>query len=179
MFCDNTGEALAGVLRAGNAGANTATDHIAVTDLALAQIPDGARHGTAILFRADGARCSRAWLGHLRALRERQGLDVEFSVGFTMTAAVQDAILALPAHAWTPAVEADGSPRAGADVAELTGLLPDLTAAGWPAGMRVIVRRERPHPGAQLTFTDVDGWRFQRSPPTPRSGSSRTRPGAW
>jgi len=46
-------------------------------------------------------------------------------------------------------------------VAELTGLLPDPAAAGWPAGMRVIVRRERPHPGAQLTFTDVDGWRFQ------------------
>jgi hypothetical protein len=78
-----------------------------------------------------------------------------------MTAAVQDAILALPAWAWTPAVEADGARREGADVAELTGLLPDPAAVGWPTGMRVIVRRERPHPGAQLTFTDVDGWRFQ------------------
>jgi len=161
VFCDNTGEALAGVLRPGNAGANTATDHITVTDLALAQLPDEVRHGTPILLRADGAGCSRAWLAHLRALREEQGLDVEFSVGFTMTAAVQDAILAMPALAWTPAVEADGSLRDGADVAELTGVLPDLTAAGWPGGLRVIVRRERPHPGAQLTFTDVDGWRFQ------------------
>jgi len=78
-----------------------------------------------------------------------------------MTAAVQAAILALPKVAWTPAIEADGELRDGADVAELTGSLGDLTAAGWPAGMRVIVRRERPHPGAQLTFSDADGWRFQ------------------
>jgi hypothetical protein len=161
VFLDNTGEALAGMLRPGNAGANTAADHITVTDLALAQIPDGHRHGTPILVRADGAGCSRAWLAHLRALRTQQGLDLRFSVGFTMTAAVQDAILALPAWAWTPAVEADGARREGADVAELTGLLPDPAAVGWPTGMRVIVRRERPHPGAQLTFTDVDGWRFQ------------------
>jgi hypothetical protein len=160
VFLDNTGEALAGMLRPGNAGANTAADHITVTDLALAQIPDGHRHGTPILVRADGAGCSRAWLAHLRTLRQR-GLDLRFSVGFTMTAAVQDAILALPAWAWTPAVEADGARREGADVAELTGLLPDPAAVGWPTGMRVIVRRERPHPGAQLTFTDLDGWRFQ------------------
>ena len=78
-----------------------------------------------------------------------------------MTPAVQTAILALPRQVWTPAINADGSLREGADVAELTGMLGDLTAAGWPAGMRVIVRRERPHPGAQLSFTDVDGWRFQ------------------
>lgn len=160
-WCDNTGEALAGLLRAGNAGANTAADQIRVIDLALAQIPDEHRYGTPILVSADGAGCSKAWLAHLRRLRVEQGLDLRFSVGFTMTPAVQDAILALPALAWTPAIEADGSVRDGADVAELTGCLGDLTAAGWPAGMRVIVRRERPHPGAQLTFTDVDGWRFQ------------------
>jgi hypothetical protein len=161
VFLDNTGEALAGVLRPGNAGANTAADHVRVTDLALAQLPDGHRHGTPILVRADGAGCSRAWLAHLRALRDDQGLDLRFSVGFTMTAAVQAAILALPARAWIPAVEADGRLREGADVAELTGMLPDLTAAGWPTGVRVIVRREHPHPGAQQTFTDIDGWRFQ------------------
>jgi hypothetical protein len=163
VFCDNTNEALAGVLRAGNAGSNTAADHVTVTDLALAQIPDAVRHGTPILVRADGAGASRAWLAHLRGLRER-AMDVEFSVGFPMTEVVQAAILALPARAWTPAVEADGTVRVGADVAELTGLLPDLAAAGWPQGMRVIVRRERPHPGAQLTFTDLDGWRFQAFP---------------
>jgi hypothetical protein len=78
-----------------------------------------------------------------------------------MTATVQAAILALPETAWVEAVDADGSLRDGADVAELTGMLGDLTGAVWPAGMRVIVRRERPHPGAQLTFTDHDGWRHQ------------------
>jgi hypothetical protein len=161
VWLDNTTEALAGMLRPGNAGANTAADHIVVLDAALAQIPDGDRHGTPILIRADGAGCSRQWLAHIRALRDQRGLDLRFSVGFTMTEQVQAAILTLPAWAWTPAVEADGSPRDGADVAELTGLLPDLAAAGWPSGMRVIVRRERPHPGAQLRFTDLDGWRFQ------------------
>ncbi len=78
-----------------------------------------------------------------------------------MTATVQQAILALPKQAWTAAIEAGGEFREGADVAELTGALGDLTAAGWPTGMRVLVRRERPHPGAQLTFSDADGWRFQ------------------
>jgi hypothetical protein len=159
-WLDNTGEALAAVLRPGNAGSNTATDHIAVTDLALAQIPDAHRHGVPILICADGAGATRAWLAHLRAQRET-GVDLEFSVGFTMTTTVQAAILALPKQAWTQAINADGSPREGADVAELTGMLGDLTGAGWPSGMRVIVRRERPHPGAQLSFTDVDGWRFQ------------------
>jgi hypothetical protein len=159
-WLDNTGEALAAVLRPGNAGSNTAADHIAVTDLALAQLPDAQRHGVPILVSADGAGATRAWLAHLRAQRQ-SGVDLQFSVGFTMTATVQAAILALPKQAWTPAINADGSLRKGADVAELTGMLGDLTAAGWPAGMRVIVRRERPHPGAQLSFTDLDGWRFQ------------------
>ena len=160
-FLDNTNEALAGVLRPGNAGSNTAADHVQVIDLALAQIPDAHLHGAPVLVRADGAGSSKQWLSHLRSLRTGRGLDVEFSVGFTMGAGVQDAILRLPESAWTPAVDADGDVRDGADVAELTGLLPDPAAAGWPEGMRVIVRRERPHPGAQLTFTDVDGWRFQ------------------
>src|SRR5205823_5766012 len=139
----------------GNAGANTALDHIAVTDLALMQIPDRHRYGTPVLVSADGAGCSKAWLGHLRSLRDDQHVDLRFSVGFTMTTAVQTAILGLPSIAWTPAIEADGRLRDGADVAELTGHLPDLAAAGWPVGMRVIVRRERPHPGAQLTFSDI------------------------
>ena len=169
-FLDNTNEALAGVLRPGNAGANTAADHITVTDLALAQIPDDQRHRQPILIRADGAGATKAWLTHLHGLRRPvqdggHGLDLDYSVGFTMTEAVQTAILALPAWAWTPAVRIDGKLREGGDVAELTGILPthavDLDANGWPPGMRVIVRRERPHPGAQLTFSDVHGYRFQ------------------
>jgi hypothetical protein len=70
---------------------------------------------------------------------------------------MQEAILALPDRVWEPAYDACGQVRPGACVAELTGL---LGLAGWPAGMRVIVRRERPHPGAQLRFTDINGHRF-------------------
>jgi len=70
---------------------------------------------------------------------------------------VRAAVLAVPADAWTPAVDADGQPRPGAEVAELGAL--DLP--GWPAGTRAICRREDPHPGAQLSFTDADGHRFQ------------------
>ena len=147
------------MLRPGNAGSNTTADHVAVTDLALAQIPAEHRHGTPILISADGAGATKDWLRSLRSHRE-QGVDLRFSVGFTMTEAVREAIFALPEAAWSPAIESDGELRAGADVAELTGLLPQLTAAGWPVGMRIIVRRERPHPGAQLRFTDSDGWRF-------------------
>ena len=160
-YLDNTNEALAGLLRPGKAGANTAADHITITDLALAQIPESVRAGTPILLRTDGAGCTKAWLSHLRRLREESSLRVEFSTGFTMTEPVQHAILALPEAAWTPAVEADGAMREGADVAELTGILPRRLLAEYPAGMRVIVRRERPHPGAQLTFSDADVWRFQ------------------
>jgi hypothetical protein len=170
VWLDNTNEALAGQLRPGNAGANTAADHIAVLDAAVAQIPDSHRYNSPILIRADGAGCSRQWLAHVRSLRDTRGLDVEFSVGFTMTERVQDAILALPECAWTPAVEADGEIRDGADVAELTGMLPDLAAAGWPECMRVIVRRERPHPGAQLTFSDIHGYRFQAFATDTRTG---------
>ena len=55
-------------------------------------------------------------------------------------------------------VRADsGQVRDGAWVADVTGLL-DLSS--WPAGMRVIVCTERPHPGAQLRFTDLDGHGF-------------------
>jgi hypothetical protein len=160
-FLDNTGEALAGLLRPGNAGSNTAADHITVTDLALAQIPEPDRYGQPILIRADGAGATKEWLVYLRGLRA-QGLDIEFSVGFTMTKQVQNAIDALPKAAWTPAIEADGSPRDGADIAEVTGLLSDLADAGWPDRMRAIVRRERPHPGAQLSLFDQrDGLRYQ------------------
>jgi hypothetical protein len=168
-WLDNTGEALAGMLRPGNANANTAKDHIQIIDEALAQIPDTDRHGTPILVRADGAGATKAWLGHLRSLREQRGLEVSFSVGFTLTNQVKDAIGLLPETAWTVAVDAAGEPRpvdeSGlpvAQVAELTGLLPGLTDAGWPEGMRVLVRRERPHPGAQISMFEAhDGWRYQ------------------
>ena len=75
----------------------------------------------------------------------------------TITQDMQAAILKVPAGSWTPAYDRDGEVRDGAWIADITGLL-DLPS--WPAGMRVIVRKERPHPGAQLRFTDIDGHRF-------------------
>ena len=84
---------------------------------------------------------------------------MDYSLGYPITEAVRQAIMLVPEKVWTPAVDADGGVRAGGDVAELTGLL-DLSA--WPQGMRVIARRERPHPGAQLSvFEERDGWRYQ------------------
>jgi hypothetical protein len=85
---------------------------------------------------------------------------VEYSVGFSAkNHALTSAITAIPEAVWTPAIDADGEPRDGADVAEVTDL---VTLTGWPVGMRVIVRREKPHPGAQLSlFEQADGWRYQ------------------
>jgi hypothetical protein len=149
---DGTGEPLAAILRPGNAAANTATDQIDVVDLALAQLPKQAQEQQPILVRADSAGATHQFIDHLREL------GVRFSVGFDLDSRVRTAILALPADAWVAAIDADGD-RDGAQVAELATL--DLEAAGWPAGTRAICRRERPHPGAQLTFSDADGWRFQ------------------
>ena len=69
-FLDNTGEFLAAELRRGNAGANTAADHITVLDAALAQMPEPHRYGTPILVRADTAGCTKAFLAHIRGLAE-------------------------------------------------------------------------------------------------------------
>jgi hypothetical protein len=160
-FLDNSGEFLAGLLRPGNAGANTAADHITVLDAALTQIPDAHRHGVPVLVRADGAGCSKAFLAHIRGLCN-QAVSTEFSVGRAVTDRERGAIDRLPDRAWTDAVDADGRPRDGAHVAELTGLLPARTLADYPPGTRILVRRERPHPGAQLdAFEERDGWRYQ------------------
>jgi hypothetical protein len=148
-FCDNTGEFLAAQLGKGNAGSNTAADHIAVLDAALAQIPDQHRHGTPILVRADAAGCTREFLNHLRDLRDAV-VSCEFSVGWAITGRERAAISTIPARVWADAVDADGGHRDGAGLAEITGVLPARALAGYPAGIRIIVRRERPHPGAQL-----------------------------
>jgi Transposase DDE domain group 1 len=147
---DGTGEALAGVLRPGNAGSNTAADHVEVVDLALAQLPRAARQQPVVV-RADTGGATHALVNHLR---ER---GVRFSVSLPADERVRAAVLAVGEAAWQPAVDPDGQPREGAEVAELSTL--DL--AGWPAGTRALCRREWPHPGAQLSFTDADGHRFQ------------------
>ncbi len=81
---------------------------------------------------------------------------VSYSIGYTLPTDTAELLKSIPDSVWTPAYNADGEVREGAWVAELTGLL-DLT--GWPKGMRVIARKERPHPGAQLRITDIDGLR--------------------
>jgi hypothetical protein len=146
-----TGEPLAIVLRPGNAGSNTAADHIEAARLALAQLPRQLRQR--VLIRSDSGGGTHEFLSWLT----RPGRRLHYSAGFTMTDEVCQAILKVPARAWTPAYDAGGQVRKGAWVAELTGLL-DLSS--WPKGMRVIARKERPHPGAQLRFTDLDGHRF-------------------
>jgi hypothetical protein len=159
-FCDNSNEALAGMLRPGNAGSNTAADLIAVLDAALAQVADEFRHGYPVLVRLDGAGASKALLAHIRGLRE-SGVHAEFSIGWAVSEREHDAVAALPAKAWTPAIDIDGDPRESAAVAELTGLLPAAMFTDYPQGMHVIVRRERPHPGAQLDLIEErDGWRY-------------------
>jgi len=145
-----TGEPLAIALRPGNAGSNTATDHIAVITAALAQLPGG-RRGKSVLVRIDGAGSTHKVLDWLTRRR------LAYSVGFTLPENTPDLLKLIPEHVWTEAYDAHDALRDGAWVAELTDLM-DLSS--WPAGMRVIVRKERPHPGAQLRFGDVDGMRI-------------------
>lgn len=149
-----TGEYVAGLLRPGNAGSNTASDHIELTQQALTQLPAGkSRPGKSVLIRADTAGGTHAFLEFLTTRR------LSYSVGFQLPEHMPELYETLTENsAWEPAYDTAGDGlREGADVAELTSLL-DLT--GWPEGLRVIVRRERPHPGAQLRFDDVEGYRL-------------------
>ena len=152
VYLDETREALGGLLRPGNAGSNTADDHVAVLDRALAQIPAEYVETLEILVRADSAGATHGLIDYCREANMR------FSVGYELTEQVRTAILEIPEDAWIPALDQDGSERTNGEVCEITDMV-DLSA--WPEGCRLIVRRERPHPGAQLSFTDHDGYRFQ------------------
>ena len=151
-YADETREALAMLLRPGNAGSNTAADHKTVIDLALAQIPAEQIESIAILVRADSAGATHETADHCH-----EG-NLRFSFGYELTETVRAAILETPDEDWIAALDQDGSVRENGEVVELTDRL-DLST--WPKGSRLIVRRERPHPGAQLSFTDHDGYRFQ------------------
>jgi hypothetical protein len=146
------GEPLAGLLRPGNAGANTVADQIEVAEEALEQLPAALATAAEIVLRFDSAGATHGLLDWAREGR------IRFSVGFDLTEPVRKAIARIPDQRWTSALNQDGSPRDNGEVAEATDLI-DLS--GWPQGSRLIVRRERPHPGAQLSFTDADGHRFQ------------------
>jgi len=150
-YCDETREALAGALRPGNAGANSSADQIEVADAALQQIPRGLIEDIEVLLRVDSAGASHELLDWAHEA------NIRFSVGLDLRENVREQIVQIPDAAWVRAVDQDDQQRLNGQVCELTGL--DLTA--WPDGSRVLVRRERAHPGAQLSFTDHDGHRFQ------------------
>lgn len=156
-YLDATGEALAGVLRPGNAGSGTATDHVTVLADALAQLPlDPAE--TELIVRADTAGWSHEFIS------ECQQRHVRFVIGHQLSAEIASALIELPTRAWQPAISADGTDwRDHAEVAEITHLVQGVfdSTRGWPPQLRMIARREQPHPGAQLTFTDINGHRYQ------------------
>jgi len=181
-YCDNTREPLAGMLREGSAGSNTAADHIAVLDDAIAALPP--EHRRRLMITCDGAGASHDLVGRLDALASRRGYQVTWSVGWDLGERERRAIALVPAGAWQAAVDGRGEVRERrsdaacadtgcghqrcwieeAQVTELTAILRDGRAdqlAGWPVSMRVFARRERPHPGAQLTLLEAqDGWRY-------------------
>ncbi len=151
-FLDETGEALGGLLRRGNAGSNNAADHLTVLDRSLAQLPVTPAD-TPMLVRVDSAGATHAFVD---GCVDR---GVRFSIGLPVDQRVRNALLLAQEEDWEPAVETDGTARPGAWVTELTELI-ELEA--WPEQMRVIARRERPHPGAQLSIFDQhEGFRHQ------------------
>jgi hypothetical protein len=169
----SSGEALAAIQRSGNAGSNTAADHETVLRLAIDSVPEharprpGDRTSPSYVVRSDSAGAT-----HRFAKACRQA-GVAFSFGFPITAEMRQAISLLHPSSWRPAVEEDGSRRDGAFLGEVTELI-DLRA--WPEGSRVIVRKERPHPGAQLSLFDtIEGFRHTAFIFAPRDARERER----
>ena len=163
-YFDESGEAAAGQLRPGNAGANTAQDQIEVAERALEQVPTEQVEEIDILLRTDSAGATHDLLDWAREGR------IGFSVGYDITEPVRAAILATGEGSWRPAADQEGTERDNGEVAEISDLL-DL--AGWPEGSRVIVRRERPHPGAQLSSQTTRATASRRSSPTRPMTTSR------
>ena len=183
-YCDNTGgEPLAWMLRRGSAGSNTAADHIALADAAIAALPPACRRK--LMVTADGAGASHGLVKHLDKLAARPGHQLVYSVGWALGERERAALRLVPEQAWQVAIDSRGQVRerrAGgacanpscahracwveeAHVTELTSVLREGPAGDQlkarPSSMRVFARRERPHPGAQLTlFEAEDGWRY-------------------
>jgi hypothetical protein len=182
-YCDNTGEPLTGMLRRGNAGSNTAADHLRVLDDAIAALPPGYRDD--LMVTADGAGASHKLITRLEELAAEPGRTLVYSVGWELGERERAAIAVVAGDSWQIAINAHGEvrerradqtcgdPRCAHDgcwveeahVTELTGILrppsgPDQLD-GWPEAMRIFARRERPHPGAQLSlFEAQDGYRY-------------------
>jgi hypothetical protein len=181
--CDNVAEPLAWMLRPGSAGSSTAADHLRLLDDAITALPPVLRRK--LMVTCDGAGASHALIRELDRLAARHGYQVTYSVGWELGAREKAAIGKVPEPAWEAAIDGKGQVRERraddacgnrrcahrecwieeAHVAELTGLLREGPAGdqlkGWPKTMRVFARRERPHPGAQLSlFEAADGWRY-------------------
>ena len=163
MFCfaDHSGEALAGIMRAGNATANSGDDQLAVVDLAVAQLPVGHRAGhtagdpTATVVHPVPVRTDTA--GYVAAFANALvARNIEFSIGARMNEQVSATIRAVPSDGWQRAIDGEGEPRHRGEVAEL-----DVSIPGWPTGTRAICRREQPHPSTRLRLWDTDGFRHQ------------------
>jgi Transposase DDE domain group 1 len=182
-YCDNTGEPLAGMLREGSAGSNTAADHVTILDAAIAALPPARRRR--LMVTCDGAGASHDLVRHLDKLASRPGYQVTYSVGWELGKRERAAIAMVPGQAWQICIDGRGEIRERradgacpdrqcahracwieeAHVTELTSLLREGPEgdqlAAWPEKMRIFARRERPHPGAQLTlFEAEDGWRY-------------------
>jgi len=157
-WCANTAESLAMLLRPGNAGSNTVTDHVRVLGEAIAQLPVTYRRK--ILVRVDGAGATHELVEHLEQMN-RLWRSVKFTVGWTITAADEAAIEALPADAWTSSLEQDGTATDQAHVAELTGL--NQRVDNWIDGLRLTVRRTKPASRHAKNLTALEkrtGWRY-------------------
>jgi len=151
-FLDATGEPLAARLRPGNAAPGNAEDHVTVLDEALAQLPVDPTTSE-VIARTDAAGCSHRFT---EACVQR---NVRFVVGHKLSAELAAVVTQMPKKRWQRAISADGTEeRDSGEVAEITDLV-DLST--WSEGTRMIARRELPHPGAQLTFSDVEGYRYQ------------------
>ena len=182
-YCDNTGEPLAGMMRKGSAGSNTAEDHITILDASIAALPPAYRRR--LMVTCDGAGASHDLITRLDKLAARPGHQLTYSVGWALGNREKAAISQVPEETWQIAIDPRGEVRERrsddacgdrccghrncwieeAHVTELTALLRGAPAgdrlSAWPESMRVFARRERPHPGAQLTlFEAEDGWRY-------------------
>jgi hypothetical protein len=156
------GEVLTGLFRPGNAGAGKAEDHVIVLGAAVAQLPatwqlghqpgdDPATVVHKLTARADSAGASHWFAEECRAR------NIGCSLGYGIDHRIRDALLLVQEEDWQPATEPGGRRRDGAQVVELTDL---VNLDTWPEGTRLIVRRERPHPGAQLSLFDtIEGLR--------------------
>jgi hypothetical protein len=184
-YCDNTGgEPLAWMLRKGSAGSNTAADHIAIVDAAIAALPPAFRRN--LMVTVDGAGFSHKLLEHLDKLAACRGRTLIYSAGWELDGREKAALRLVPEDAWQIAIDHRGEIRERrsdsacgdtgcghracwieeAHVTELTGLLRQGPGGdqleGWPEPMRIFARRERPHPGAKLSlFEHEDGYRYQ------------------